>query len=340
MNVISKDERNAFFIIQRFESLFPELKHNLTADDIVSKLNDIQHCQISGLLLNKHKTYLIPLIPFEYNLLFTIERVAFVCKEVKVFFRSVFEYIIQNPDIKDCENFKNMNLIFKTTANSVKERYINHPNNSLFLNIDNYDELLKKAYTKTSDDLRRYNIQNIQNKSQNNFELIPSQKISKKREFISQVFPESIIKYKIRKCAERSHIKGLTCNMNMENTVDIFSRTHCALTGVFLDKGPNNSVPLPNTFSIDRINRFEGYNIHNIMVICHEANKIKGNLERNNYSEDPAEIKRILQETKKLFFKEYKNNPDYQFKKCVKINQIVSEYIKHKTEDKMLRCAF
>lgn len=338
----SRKEKTAFFLIKKFEMLFPEFEHDLNIDDLVDKLDKIKYCQISGRIFrssNKSDIYIAPILPFNHKMLVTIERVAFICKDAKRFYRKIFEYIIENPNSENTEQFRDMKLIFNTTRNVAIEKNNNKTKNEQSDFTDeplDYEQLIAKASIKTSNDLRRQNLSIIRKEIEEPFKLVNS----RFQNIEIDVFPESVIRFKIRRCQQRSLDKGLSCNMTFENTKDIFLATHCALTGMLLDKGPNNSEPKVNTFSIDRINRFEGYNIHNIMVLCHEANKIKGNLEKRNYSESIEQITNILQKTKKLVIEQHQRNPNLQFTKSKKINKIIADYESRKQKDDSCRCAF
>lgn len=314
-------------IILRFEKNFPNLKNNLNGRDLSLRLNGVTHCEISGIPFSSlDRVYPVPIYILDENII-NANRIILVNRVIKLTYCEIYNYIEQNPHEINVSDFNKSNARFTLSKEQAfqiyKDNDIIDPKN-LFIH-ENFDHIFERYETKTKQELININIlasrekeiiNNLDKKLDNSHFILhrtnalpiaPAKKVC---------FSKKQILSKIKRCHERSKSKGLTCDMTYENSKHLFEIEYCQITGMKLNKSENkNGKNLPDTFTLDRINRFEGYNIHNIAVICHEANDIKGKLEKFNYTEDTQKIKKILEETRFRIQNKYKGNSSYGFKK-------------------------
>lgn len=140
-------------------------------------------------------------------------------------------------------------------------------------------------------------------------------------------YSDRAILRKIEMCKERSKSKGFTSDLTFENSKHLFSVTHCQLTGLPLVKATKTQEDNPFGFSIDRINRFEGYNVSNLLIVAHEVNKIKSKLEWSNYTESVENLREILTQAKDMMLKRHSHDNLHNRKKPLPIDTIIENYL-------------
>lgn len=342
-------------LVRRFSSEYPHLKQSFSVKDIVEKIESIDACQITGrvFVTEQSKYSIIPLKPFSSDTV-NANRVAVVCRSVRKQYHELVEYIIQNPELDNIEKYKESLLRFDLVNDTVKAYYL-EKGRGYFFDVPDYSSLFEKYDEKTKSEILKEKIKEslksgvvvnnllIQNlldrKPRNNIPVKPKSKKEIKKKKIDSIFTESAIRSKIEKFKLRSKEKGLTCNVTFENSRHLFQRKYCQLTGMLLKSHPSTKFAYPDSFSVDRINRFEGYNVANMIVLCHEANQIKGDLEKFNYTEDISKIKKILKETKARVINKYKDNSEYVFKgnKTRDIDFILKDYIEARKNNNTLQ---
>lgn len=352
MSSRQKKDRDFSKVILRFDKNFPEFKHNMNKRDVAHRVSTATHCEISGIpFVSLDKVYVVPVYLFDKNII-NVNRIILVNRLVRSYYRELYDYILENPNVIDIEQFNKSDARFNIAKEKAFEQYKNHGRDFESENVviyDNFDHIYERYDTKTKQELININIAISREKeSINNLDKkLDNSHIVLHRKNLIQVpnksgFTDRLIKFKIRRCHERSKAKGLTCDVNFENAKHLFEVEYCQLTGMRLDKTElKNGKHLPNTFTLDRINRFEGYNLHNIAVICHEANDIKSDLERFNYTEDLDRIKEIFKEVRFRVWNKYKGNSSYKFnKKIPSIDAVFNQYIKMRNEHKKAQFTF
>lgn len=318
-------------------------------DDANERLEGVKYCELTGIIFTtSQEIHFAPVKPFENIGITGAYKIAIVCKDAYEFYLNLYKYIIANPDFPDIESYKISHLKFELT----KETVLKNTNKEI-VQITNYSHLFSRFELKTkreklkdivkkASDVIVNNLQPLDEKKINTYQNI---NISKKTpgRLIKQAYEEKLeeslflkrqILYKLSIFRKRSQEKGLSFNMNLKNSEHLFSIKYCQLTGMRLNKADCAGYSLDNSFSIDRINRFEGYTVANVMVMCHAANKIKGKLERFNYLEDLDEIKKILAETKRITIHNYKGKKSCKFdeNKVTPIENIINNYIEKKKD--------
>lgn len=327
-------------IILRFEKNFPNLKNNLNGRDLSLRLNGVTHCEISGIPFSSlDRVYPVPIYILDDNII-NANRIILVNRVVKITYCEIYNYIEQNPDEINISDFNKSHARFTLAKEKAFQVYkddeIINPENLLIY--ENLDHIFERYDTKTKQESINTNIlaskekeiiNNLHKKLDNSHFVLHRTNALPIGTTKKVGFSKKQILSKIKRCHERSKSKGLTCNMTYENSKHLFEIEYCQITGMKLNKSQcKNGKNLPDTFTLDRINRFEGYNIHNIAVICHEANDIKSKLEKFNYTEDLHAIKKILEEVRFRICNKYKGNSSYSFKKkTVNIDRFFNQYI-------------
>lgn len=157
------------------------------------------------------------------------------------------------------------------------------------------------------------------------------------------LFTNKEIKSKISSMRKTSNKKGLTSNINKQNSKHLFEMEYCQISGMKLERvksaKSNCHDDTVNLFTFDRINRFEGYNIYNILVVCNEANKIKAFMEKHNYTESQDNLINIIKKVRDLIVMKYENDKNFSFDptKAKSPEEIVNKYLNKKTESGLLR---
>ena len=339
--------------LNKLELDYPDLNNFFNADDVNERLlilNNIYHCEITGIKFESlNDIFFIPTKPFE-NVKVGAYQTALVCEEAYIFYRNLYNYIIEHPELQNIEKYKTTLLRFQLTkdnvlTNSEKEKIEVLEHSYLFSIFD-----MKTKREKLKDAIKNSNSPVINNLSPvENKKIISEQKIKnfknpkempgrlakisveeKERDKIS-LFLVKQVYYKLSTFRKISEEKGFTCNMNYNNSKHFFEVKHCQLTGMTLTKNDFSGPANRNSFSIDRINRFEGYNTNNVIVMCHFANQMKGHFEQFNYSKDVNELKEILERTKDYVLNYYKNKKKSPFveSKVIPIDTIIQNYIKN-----------
>lgn len=336
--------------LNKLEHDYPELNIFFNADDANERLllNNVYHCEVTGIKFESlNKIFFIPTKPFE-NVKVGVYQTALVCKEAYDFYHNLYSYIVNNPELKDIENYKNTLLRFELTKENVlksteKEtiEIVEHSRLFSIFDMKTKREKLKEAIknsnapainnlspVKDNNVINEQRIQTFRN-AKNMPGRLAKKSVEEKERNKQSLFLIKQVYYKLSTFRKISGEKGLTCNMNYNNSKHFFDVKHCQLTGMVLTKNDFSGTANYNSFSIDRLNRFEGYNTNNIIVMCHFANQMKGRFEKFNYSKDVNELKEILEKTKDYvlnYYKDRKNSPFVE-SKVVPIDTIIQNYI-------------
>jgi len=288
-----------------------------------TRIENVNFCEITGLAFDCVKDmFFVPVDPFSESRIINVYNIAVVCKDAYSFYKKIYQYILDNPDFPNIEDYKKSHLRFQLTKENIlsdypeKERIEILDYSFLFDNIGQKSrkERIKDALAIALDSPVINNLQPLKPKNPINRNVPALNAKPKKSKTTDELYSERTIKRRIRDFNDRSNAKGLTCNMTFENSKHLFSFKYCQLTGMKLDRNKNSKHALPNSFTIDRLNRFEGYTVANTIVMCYEANQIKSDLERHNYTENLSQLIRILDETKRRVLNKYKDNSEYKFK--------------------------
>lgn len=351
-NINKISGKRASDMLRKLSYSYPKIRHNIAPHEILKLVNKLDHCQISGKVFidMERELYIVPVNPFEEKVV-NVDRIIIACRIAKKFYWNLQDFVRHNSDFTFSE-FLNSQARFQLSKQQTIEHYQKHDPSGVhsFVDIGNYDEIISLAEKPTSKEKLNEKIKaNPSPETINNLASIkplrpiirtPSvPKAKKKKANSDTLFSETIIRKKISVYHTRSKIKGFSSDLTYENSRDIFCRRYCQLTGMLLKKYDHVKFAPSDSFSIDRINRFEGYNRANILVMCHEANQIKAALEKFNYTENIKQLKEILEETKRRVFHKFKDDPNYQFRinKVKSVDEIIKEYLKKKKEQTVNR---
>lgn len=343
--------KKAAEMLRKFSYTYPQIRCSIQPNEIVKLINKIEFCQISGKVFPNFegRLYIVPVNPFEEKVV-NIDRIIITCRIAKKFYWTLQDFVKYSSDF-NIDEFLSSQARFQVAKQQTIAHYKEHnlANEYDFVNIENYDEIISLAEKPTSREKLNEQIKaNPSSETINNLASIkplrpiiktPSVPKGKKKKASSDtLFSETIIRKKISVYHTRSKIKGFSSDLTYENSRDIFCRRYCQLTGMLLKKYDHVKFAPSDSFSIDRINRFEGYNRANILVMCHEANQIKAALEKFNYTENIKQLKEILEETKRRVFHKFKDDPNYQFRinKVKSVDEIIKEYLKKKKNKQLI----
>lgn len=327
----------ARIIIQRFEKHHPGKHHCLTIENIAQRISDLNFCEITGLKFTRKKNiYPICINPFEERII-GANQIALVVRDYRTKYFKICNHISDNIGSPEMKSYIDSDMRFQL-AKELSIKYLQSKTQSLeFGHHPHISELIQKSKIKNSKEIMLMNIKNpvVKNSIETSYQKFYSKEIKPFDEF-----SEDLVRHKIQRCIQKSHMKGLTSDITFENSTLLFHRHHCQLTGMRLKKlGHTKDTQSPNTFTIDRINRFEGYNISNMIVLCYAANQMKSKLEKFNYSEDIDNIIEFLETIKKQIYKTYKGKFEFKLKKALPVEKILENYIKSKNEPQK-RCHF
>lgn len=340
--------KKAAEMLRKFSYTYPEIRCSIAPNEIVKLINQIEFCQISGKVFTNFegRLYIVPVNPFEEKVV-NIDRIIITCRIAKKFYWTLQDFVKNSSDF-NVQEFLNSQARFQLAKQQTIAHYKEHDlaNEYDFVNIENYDEIISLAEKETKREILNKKIK--ENQSTEIINNLNEPKVLRpiiktplptKKKKSDKLFSETIIRKKISVYHVRSKRKGLSSDLTYENSHNIFSRRYCQLTGMVLKKYDNVEFAHADSFSIDRLNRFEGYNLANILVMCHEANQIKASLEKFNYTEDIKQLKEILEETKRRVINKFKNNSTYKFRtnKVKSVDDIIKEYLDKKKEQKVNR---
>lgn len=99
-----------------------------------------------------------------------------------------------------------------------------------------------------------------------------------KREYDQQWCNDNFIKYLLYKAKTRARLKGLEFSLC---ETDIIIPSHCPILGIELNQGRRSLEERNNAPCIDRKDNSKGYVKNNIAVISFKANKLKGELTKD-----------------------------------------------------------
>lgn len=329
---------------KRVKEIISVLKQSLPSSVIYisdleanTRIENINFCEITGLAFDGFKDmFFVPVDPFSDSRIINIYNIAVVCKDAYRFYKKIYQYILDNPDFPNVEDYKNSHLRFQLTKENVLPDYPEKQKieildySFLFSNIGQKSrkERIKEAVATFPDAPVINNLQPPKPKKPIKRNVPALNAKPKKSKTTDELYSERTIRRRIKDFNDRSNAKGLMCNMTFENSKHLFAFKYCQLTGMKLERTKNSKHALPNSFTIDRLNRFEGYTVANTIVMCYEANQIKADLERYNYTENLSQLTRILDETKRRVLNKYKDNSEYKFKtsKLKEPSDIVGSY--------------
>lgn len=314
----------SFFAVVRGElkGAFPHLRIDFDIYDVEKRISGVTHCEVSGVSFsNPALIRLVPLNPFN-NKSLSIYRIAVVSHHVLNAFKDIYLYVQQHSATTNFDTFINTLQYFEIAKNATLKRFIHKKDVHIvpkalldyaFL-LKDFDNVSTKEAVKNSIDNKNAVVLNNLNERS----LLLSKPI---------YFSKRSKEVKLAHLKERSLNKGLNFNLTLENAEYLFNIRYCQLTGMLLTKR-KPGLDLPHYYSIDRINRFEGYTLANSLVLCHEANQIKGKLERFNYTESIENLRYILSETKHRVLNKYQHDNTVCFdeQKAISIDEIIQHY--------------
>lgn len=302
-------------IMAQMKRRYPELAVDIIEKEVVSRLTDLTCCEVTGFKIEHLEgVQLIPINPYAKDTV-NINQVLVVHQQTWECWKELHKIIKETPDFINVDDYAaQLSLVQKTIrtksnpSNLSPEPMVMEPlvNRSLILperiiNLQNREANLA-AFSKPILDLSVH---------------------IRKKSFYS---PRAIQR-KIASCKERSKEKGLTCDLTFENAQHLFYVTHCQLTGLPLVKSTKKQEDNPFGFSMDRINRFEGYNVSNLLIVAHEVNKIKSKLEWANYTESVDNLREILTQTKEIMLKRHAHDNLNNRRKPLPIDTIINNYL-------------
>lgn len=321
--------------LNRFEKRYPDKIHCLTKENLAERIMNIQHCEMTGIKFNsKKRIYPICINPFEDRII-GINQIALVIRAYRGQYFEICNHISDNIESPKMKAYIESDMRFQLAKNlTIKSLEDMHQPFEIGEHPD-ISEFIAKNKIKNSREIMLMNINNLSEKSNNGY----TKNYVKMDEPVAQ-FSEQLIRHKIQRCIQKSKMKGLTSDITFENSAHLFHRHHCQLTGMRLQKsGYTKDNQKPETFTLDRINRFEGYNVSNMIVLCYAANQMKSKLEQFNYSEDIDKIIEILETIKTQIYQKYEGKKHFKRKNVRPIEEILENYIKSKNEPKK-RCYF
>lgn len=102
--------------------------------------------------------------------------------------------------------------------------------------------------------------------------------------------------------------RGIGFNLTLSQYRKLFTRKYCAYTGVYLTMQSVGGEPLPSNYAtLERIDNMIGYVPGNVIVISHEANKVKAVFEHPDTAIDMPTAIRMFSNIDKLQKAQKKN---------------------------------
>lgn len=319
---LEKLNSNMRSMIGRVKRYYPTLTFDLLEKEVLARLKATEldgtfYCEVTGLKFNDMgNVFLIPVNPYTTDVV-SVNQVLIVHQQTVNFWFELHKMMKATPDFIDVNDIKaQLTLIHDTMRPTIKPK-------SLTPNPVNHDVLISRSLVTP---------ERIVHISQRLIEPATPRTplpVFKPSDFVRKAsfYSDRAILRKIEMCKERSKSKGFTSDLTFENSKHLFSVTHCQLTGLPLVKATKTQEDNPFGFSIDRINRFEGYNLSNLLIVAHEVNKIKSKLEWSNYTESVENLREILTQAKDMMLKRHSHDNLHNRKKPLPIDTIIENYL-------------
>lgn len=304
----------------RLKRNYPQLTFDILEKEIVARIkatasDGFSYCEVTGFKLNDMgNVFIIPINPNATTTV-TINQLLIVHQQTIDCWFELHKILKETPSFLALDDFKSqLSLVQKTIRGKSKEK-------SLSPKTVNHTPLLERALI-TPERIINFNnrLATLEINSGPIFK--PSAHVRK-----VSFYSDRAILRKIEMCKDRSKNKGFTSDLTFENSKHLFNVTHCQLTGLPLVKATKTQEDNPFGFSIDRINRFEGYNVSNLLIVAHEVNKIKSKLEWSNYTESVENLREILTNTKDMMLKRHAHDNLHNRQKPLPIDTIISNYL-------------
>lgn len=319
-------------IIGKLKRSVPELKVDIIEKEVFSVFKSITHCQLTGLpLAHRNECSLIIIDPLETKKEININNVLFISNNIKKFWNDLHSFLLSDTNSQEHKFYKDLLTRLTFVKNTIQQKS----------QIKNFYEIDLEKIIETNKTIpeRILNLQTCDKKRSLHLQK-PHKDLSvfirpKEKPYL---YNDKEIIAKVRGCRQRSLDKGFTCNLTFKNAKFLFKIDHCQLTGLPITKLTSSVESKSLCFSLDRINRFEGYNLSNILVIAQEANEIKGHLEKNNYTESLDNIRTILETTKSIMLKRHSHDTLDNRINPMSIDDIMKHYLSKRKNEK--RCVF
>lgn len=94
--------------------------------------------------------------------------------------------------------------------------------------------------------------------------------------------------------ADNAKSRGISFTLSFNEYKRLKSAKRCKLTGIELSNGDGGNIKA-NHLTIDRIDCSKGYELGNVIAVCHAANSFKAILEDPSTIITPKMAKRIVQ---------------------------------------------
>lgn len=316
---LTRLSNNVRSIIGRVKRSYPQIKFDLLEREVLTRikascLDNIGYCEVTGFKFNDMgNVFIVPINPYSTDIV-SINQVLIVHQQTVNFWFELHKIMKESPEFLDVNDIKSqLSLIHDTIRAKYKKT-------SLSADVINHTALLERSL------IIPERIVNLQNRlASSAVDTTPIFKVSNHVRKASFYSPRAILR-KIEICKERSNSKGFTSDLTFENSKHLFNVTHCQLTGLALVKSTKTQEDNPFGFSIDRINRFEGYNVSNLLIVAHEVNKIKSKLEWSNYTESVENLRDILTQTKEIMLKRHSHDHLTNRRKPLSIDTIIDNY--------------
>lgn len=309
-------------LIGRVKRYYPNLTFDILEKEVIARLkathlNGQSYCEVTGLKFNDMgNVFLIPANPYTTDVV-SINQVLIVHQQTVNFWFELHKIMKESPEFMDVNDTKSqLSLIHDTIRAKSKIT-------SLTPEVIDHMTLIER--TLVTPERIIHISQRLAEPSKNHTPL----PVFKPSDFIRKAsfYSDRAILRKIEMCKERSKSKGFTSDLTFENSKHLFNVTHCQLTGLPLVKATKTQEDNPFGFSIDRINRFEGYNVSNLLIVAHEVNKIKSKLEWSNYTESVDNLREILTQTKDMMLKRHSHDNLHNRQKPLPIDTIINNYL-------------
>lgn len=327
-----KYKKKVSALILKFKRSVPEFTCHLIEKEFFYILKDITHCQLSGIKIsNQSEVSLILVDPLTKNKEINCNNVLLVSNNTKKFWVDLHSFLDENSHTTEFDHFNDLSARLNLTKNKMIAK----------LEDDDFIEIDINNIIQTNETIpeRILNLQcaeekRLLHKKLHNADLSVFIHPKEKK----YLYNDKEIIAKVRGCRQRSLDKGFTCDLTFKNAKFLFKIDHCQLTGLPITKFTSNVESKSLCFSLDRINRFEGYNLSNILVIAQEANEIKSYLERENYTENLDNIRTILETTKSIMLKRHSHDALENRVTPMSIDDIMKHYLSKRKNEK--RCVF
>jgi hypothetical protein len=313
---------NVRSLIGRVKRYYPNLTFDILEKEVIARLkttqiNEHYYCELTGLKFNDMGTvFLIPVNPYTADIV-SINQVLIVHQQTVNFWFELHKIMKESPDFIAVGDTKaQLRLIHDTLRAKSKTTSLSPEVVDLSLLIERSSQTPER-------------IINLKNRLADPLQPRPVLPVFKASDFVRKAsfYSDRAILRKIEMCKERSKSKGFTSDLTFENSKHLFNVTHCQLTGLPLVKATKTQEDNPFGFSIDRINRFEGYNVSNLLIVAHEVNKIKSKLEWSNYTESVENLREILTQAKEMMLKRHAHDNLHNRKQPLPIDTIIENYL-------------